>query len=150
MVPRPSSELLLFPDIVYAPQKKDWLIAVSRSGTTTETVEAVNAFRARNGGKVIAITCDDSTPLGEADVCLAAAEAQEESIAQTRSFTSMTVLAQALAGHLSGQDDFDMLKGLPRIAGRLLEDYHDLARDIGQDLEILLAKGSLICSVKGK
>ena len=130
---RPASELVLFPDLVYAPETERLLIAVSRSGTTTETVEAVRAFRVRERGRVLVITCDPDTPLGqEADVCLAATEAQEQSVAQTRSFSSMALLAQALIGHLAGLD-VGVLNSLPDILQRLLDAHHATVREIGED-----------------
>src|SRR5579884_3127842 len=50
---RPASEIVLFPDLVLAPKARTLLVAVSRSGTTTETVEAVRLFRARTGSAAL-------------------------------------------------------------------------------------------------
>ncbi len=59
----PASEIALLPDFVFLPQSNPLLITVSRSGETTETVEAVRVFRERTGNPVIAVTCaSDSTP----------------------------------------------------------------------------------------
>ena len=41
----PASEIVLFPDLVFPPSNHPLLITVSRSGETTETVEAVRIFR---------------------------------------------------------------------------------------------------------
>lgn len=131
----PASELVLFPDMVFTPKTKTLLVAVSRSGTTTETVAAVKAFQQHGGAPCVVITCDGDTPLGRlANVCLTA-PAQEQSIAQTRSFTSMTVLAQTLAAQLSGHDA-RILDRLSAILRRLFESYHDLARAFGEDTGI--------------
>ncbi|MBN1286567.1 MAG: SIS domain-containing protein [Anaerolineae bacterium] len=133
-VARPASEIVLFPDLVFAPGAETLLVTVSRSGATTETVEAVKVFRAHGGKPVVAITCDADTPLGrQADIGLAVPAAQEQSVAQTRSFSSMAVLSQALAAHLSGQDVMGALDKLPGILRRLLDAYRDTAEAIGED-----------------
>jgi glucosamine--fructose-6-phosphate aminotransferase (isomerizing) len=145
---RPASELLLFPELVYAPQDRVLLVAVSRSGTTTETVEAVRAFSARAGDQVIAVTCDGHRDLAAlADICLVADAAQEQSIAQTRSFTSMMLLVQAMTAHFAGQDVARSLGRAPDVVERILDEHHDLARALGEDLAIdrffFLGSGSL-------
>ncbi len=129
----PASELVLFPDRVYLKDVSTLLVAVSRSGETTETIKAVPIFRRKTGGRVIVITCDSSSTLAkQADLLLAVDAAQEESIAQTRSFASMLVLAQALAGHL-GDKNFDYFTSLPSIGERLLSKYEELARKLGEN-----------------
>ncbi|HEY44685.1 MAG TPA: SIS domain-containing protein [Anaerolineae bacterium] len=131
---RPASELIIFPGLVFAPKSQSMLVAISRSGETTETVEAVQVFRTRTNGPVIAITCyGDSKLASEADVALVAAAAHEKSIAQTRSFTSMTVLSEALAGHLAGHDDQQVLDQLPTWGERLLRMHQSIAQEIGED-----------------
>ncbi len=132
----PGSELALFPEIVYPKNKSMLLVALSRSGETTETLQAIPVFRAVTSGKVLAITCDSQSPLaGLADLSLAVDAAQEQSIAQTRSFASMLLLSQALAGHL-GEADLDLLSAVPPGVGRVLAAYEDLAKVLGTDLEI--------------
>ena len=43
----PASEVWLYPESAYQNGSKTLLLAVSRSGTTTETVRAVESFKAR-------------------------------------------------------------------------------------------------------
>jgi len=70
------------------------LVAISRSGSTTETVEAARIFRERLDADVLAITCHPNSPLGaQASDILSAEPAQESSVVQTRSFTSMLLLS---------------------------------------------------------
>ncbi len=70
-------------------------LAVSRSGETTETLAAVAAA----SGPVIAVTCDSTSSLaGMADLVIAVDDAQEQSVVQTRSFTSMILAAATAAG----------------------------------------------------
>jgi glucosamine--fructose-6-phosphate aminotransferase (isomerizing) len=131
---RPASELIIFPGLVFAPKRQSMLVAISRSGETTETIEAVQTFRNQTLGHVIAITCyGDSKLANEADVALVATAAHEKSIAQTRSFTSMVVLGEVLAGHLAGQDEQQALDQLPALGERLLTMYQSVAQEIGED-----------------
>lgn len=117
----PSSELLLFPSQVLANPAETLLVAISRSGTTTETLQAVKQFRRHGGQAVWAITCYPGSELARlAGLTLVAEAAQETSIAQTRSFSSMLLLAQGIAALLGGQDT-GPLQQLPSLAGALLD-----------------------------
>lgn len=98
----PSSELLLHPEMVYA-KGETLLVAISRSGATTETVQAAEQFAARSPGDVVVISCYADKPLNQyGAINLVTAAGQETSIAQTRSFSSMLVIAERLARALSG------------------------------------------------
>lgn len=133
----PASEIALLPDYVFLHDARPLLIAVSRSGETTETVEAVRVFRERTGSPVIAVTCASGSTLSlQADLAIAIDEAQEQSLAQTRSFASMLIVVEAAAAALAGRDDLTTLAGLTPAVTRLLGDYHDLARRLGEDQQI--------------
>ncbi len=89
----PASEIVLFPDLVFRPNSTPLLITVSRSGETTETVEAVRVFRKHSNNSVIAVTCGSRSTLAtQADLSFAIDSAQETSLAQTRSFASMLIV----------------------------------------------------------
>jgi len=108
----PASEIWLYH--VQIPLEKTLLLAVSRSGTTTETLRAVERFRETSDGPVLAINCyPESTLARQADFVLAAPAAQEQSVAQTRSFTSMLLLTQSLTAALAR--DEEMLARLRRL-----------------------------------
>jgi glucosamine--fructose-6-phosphate aminotransferase (isomerizing) len=134
--PLPSSELLLFPDTV--PAGKTLMLAVSRSGKTTETLWALEQFRQARDGKVVAVTCHPESALAQqADYVLAAPDAQERSVAQTRSFVSMFILTQALAATLAGDAQARAsLHHLPGVLEALTARLGDLPRQIGSDQEI--------------
>lgn len=130
----PAAELVYFGDLI--PQADVNMVAVSRSGTTTETLWAVEHFRrARPAGKVVAITTQPESPLAKAsDFLLSAPAAQELSVAQTRSFTSMFILSQCLAGILQGDGEVTgRLQRLPLALDRLIARTGDLARQLGED-----------------
>jgi glutamine---fructose-6-phosphate transaminase (isomerizing) len=144
----PASEIVLLPEVVFIPNTNPLFITVSRSGETTETVEAVKVFREITGNPVVTVVCyEESTLAKEADISIVAYTAKEESLAQTRSFSSMTVIVEAIACLIAGQDDYERMLTLPVTAKRLLDDYHDLARHLGEieDIEkfFFLGSGSL-------
>lgn len=129
----PASEIALYPDLTLATGANSMLVTISRSGSTTETVQAVRVYREKAAGKVLAITCDSQSPLAQgADYNLATDAAQEKSLAQTRSFSSMTILAEAMVALLSGSGDLAQIQRLVPAARRLLGEYHDLARMLAE------------------
>lgn len=132
----PASELLLAGETILSDPAKTLLVAVSRSGTTTETITAVSHFRQQGGAAVWTITCYPESPLAEAsDLVLPAVGGQEQSVAQTRSFTSMLMLAQALAAHL-GQADWTVLKAVPEYGRLLLAQAEPIVKQLGSELNL--------------
>jgi len=114
----PSSEVALFPAGAYPDVmgQRILLVAISRSGETTETLRAVARHHERQM-PVLAITCHGDSPLArQSEAVFAAEEAREESVPQTRSFTSMYLAAQFVAG-LTG-DDQVFLAALEQLAAR--------------------------------
>jgi len=134
----PASEIALFGAQALPDPRRTLLIAVSRSGTTTETLLAVDRFRALGGPAVWAITCYPDSPLARAaDLALAVEAAQEQSVAQTRSFTSMLLLAQVLTAALAANAaTSERLRRLPTALNDLLSVGGDLPRRLGADLAI--------------
>jgi len=132
----PSSELWLFSDTV--PRGQTLLLAVSRSGATTETLRALEHFRETKGGPVLAITCYPESPLSQqADFTLMASDAQEHSVAQTRSFTSMLLLTQALTATLVRDEGMlERLQRLPDALEDLVARLGDLPHRLGTDQSI--------------
>ncbi len=123
----PASEIALQTPQTLARAEETLLIAVSRSGTTTETAAALSKFRQAGGRAIWGITCYPHTPVGEeTDLVLLAEAAQEESVAQTRSFSSMLLLTQALAA-LAGGVDLMPLQRLPGAAAALLAETEEMA-----------------------
>ncbi len=134
----PGGELLLNPRTVLAGAGKTLLVAVSRSGSTTETVRAVEQFRRQGGGPVLTITNYGDQPLaGLADLALVIDKGQEHSVAQTRSFASMYVAAAALAAVAAGDENLlRAMTGLPEVGRRLLAAGEPLARQFGENLAV--------------
>ncbi|MEI7616474.1 MAG: SIS domain-containing protein [Actinomycetota bacterium] len=86
----PSSELLFNSETYISKNKKYLLIGFSRSGETTESIEVINKFKAHKQIRTFAFTCQDKNSIIDISqnhyVCR---NAQEKSVAMTRSFSSM-------------------------------------------------------------
>jgi glucosamine--fructose-6-phosphate aminotransferase (isomerizing) len=131
----PGGELLLNPK-GFLTNQKTLLVAVSRSGTTTETVKAVEKFRAESGGDVVVISNYDEALSRLADVNIVISQGQEQSVAQTRSFASMYVAATVFCARLAGCDDqLSAMRELPKEGEKLMEKYESFAKEIGEDLD---------------
>lgn len=130
----PASELLLFPETILRPDAKPLLLTISRSGRTTETVRATRFFKATWGGPVLNIGCYPDTELvRESDLAITVKEGQEESVVQTRSFSSMLVAAQAVVAVLSEAAQLESMQKLPSIGTQIIASQHNLARYLGQE-----------------
>lgn len=91
------------PASVYRPRPGEAVVLVSRSGTTTEVLEAGEIAR-HAGAAVGAITCEPRSPLaGLADVPVVLDFVKEQSVVQTGSATSALLLLRALIDELVGQ-----------------------------------------------
>ena len=131
----PGGELLLNSQTVLTNQKT-LLVAISRSGTTTETVKAVEKFKKENRGDVVVISNYDEVLSRMANVNIIVDKGQEKSVAQTRSFASMFVAASAFCARMAGRDDLlSAMTDLPKVGDRLMEKYESYAKGIGENLE---------------
>ncbi len=100
----PASEIWLNPRNTYL-KKPTLLVALSRSGATTEVLRACEAFAGEGAGDVLTISCYPQAPLatlGKAN--LVVTSGQEESFAQTRAFTSLYLAALASGATFASHD----------------------------------------------
>jgi glucosamine--fructose-6-phosphate aminotransferase (isomerizing) len=131
----PGGELLLNSQTVLTNQKT-LLVAVSRSGTTTETVKAVEKFKAEKRGAVVVISNYDEVLSRLADVNIVIGKGQEESVAQTRSFASMYVAVTAFCARMAKRHELlSAMHGLPKAGERLIEKYESFAKSMGENLD---------------
>lgn len=130
----PASELWLYPKSSYTPTST-LLVAVSRSGETTETLRACEAFLDDRRGDLITFSCYGDKPLARAGrLNIVLPSGQEQSVAQTRAFSTLYLGTVALACLWAGRFDlFASLKELPEAGLRLLKDYASLAAELGRD-----------------
>ena len=143
----PASELVPTAQAQLVDPARTVLLAISRSGTTTETTRAVEHFLRSGGHRVLALTCDPTSTLAtQADLVLGAPEAQEESVAQTRSFSTMMLMVSAVAGAASDMDLMH-LRVLPEDAREVLEGARPQMRLLAQSPHLssffFLGSGSL-------
>jgi glutamine---fructose-6-phosphate transaminase (isomerizing) len=130
----PASELWLYPQSSYSPGRT-LLVAVSRSGETTETLQACRAFLAEKRGDLLTLSCYADMPLAQMGALnLVLPSGQEQSVAQTRAFSTLYLGTLALACLWAGRSDlFDSLRRLPEAGERILRDYASLASELGPD-----------------
>jgi len=119
----PGGELALNPDL-YLPRGRATLVAVSRSGATDETLEAVARFREHHPrGFVLAITTQGEQPLSQrSDAAIVLPAAREVSVVQTRSFAAMYVAAVGVAVRVADRTDLAAtLHALSDVGPNLIE-----------------------------
>ena len=133
----PSSELWLQSDTLLAPAQRPLIVALSRSGETSETIRAVEMSR-RLGCEALTISCYERTALAAAStLTVSIPGGREESYAQTRSFAGMLVAVQVLAALSAAPAPqafpslLDELAQLPALAEGLIERARAVARRFG-------------------
>jgi glutamine---fructose-6-phosphate transaminase (isomerizing) len=132
----PASELWLCPKSSYA--GKTLLVAVSRSGETTETLHACESFLADRRGDLLTLSCYGDMPLAKMGTLnIVLPSGQEQSVAQTRAFSTLYLGAVALACLWAGRADlFDSLVRLPEAGRRVLENYAAFSAALGREAAI--------------
>ena len=131
----PAGELLLNPQTILT-DRRTLLIAVSRSGSTSETVRAVERFKAEGRGEVMVISNYEEVLSRLADVNIVIPKGQEESVAQTRSFASMYVAVSAFCARIAGRQDLlAAMQKLPEAGNVLMDKYESFGKEIGSNLE---------------
>jgi glucosamine--fructose-6-phosphate aminotransferase (isomerizing) len=133
----PSSELWLYPRSSYV-DGKSLLVAVSRSGETTETLRACEAFLADKHGDLLTLTCYNDMPLAKmGQLSLVFPSGKEQSVAQTRAFSTLYLATVALASLWAGRADlFSSLARLPAAGQKILEQVVPLTAELGPDSAI--------------
>ncbi|MGD0878233.1 MAG: SIS domain-containing protein [Anaerolineales bacterium] len=141
----PSSDLFLFSDNWLHKGKKTLFVAVSRSAETTETIRALKSFNAGKYGDSVVVTCYPDRELAQlTSSVIDVPEAQELSVAQTRSFSNMLLaISWLISKHIP--DGFPAV--FSKVGKDLIDHYHQVAERLGRDQEIIkfffLGSGSL-------
>jgi glutamine---fructose-6-phosphate transaminase (isomerizing) len=145
----PASELVLFPDLVLAGLEKPAAVLISRSGRTSEALQAAEILEQTKAIRTLAVTCTPRQPLEQiATRTLCLLPANEESTVMTRSFTSMLLALQYLAGTIAGNAEvIDGLRQLPARAENLFSELHFAVREFVAARQfadyVFLGQGSL-------
>lgn len=145
----PASEILLFPETIFAKDKKYLLVAISRSGKTPETLAAARYVKEVIKGGVLSITCTEVSELTDhSDLVVYCPEAAEETKYMTKSFTSMLLGFQLITAYRNGNQLFEEeLMQLPQLGEKLINQYQSrleqLAKNQNFNLYVYLAHGPL-------
>jgi glutamine---fructose-6-phosphate transaminase (isomerizing) len=124
----PASELLLYPEPVLTGSTRPVPVLISRSGQTSEVLQAAELLRAR-AVPTIAISCVEHQVLEDlASVTITLPAADEKSTVMTRSFTSMLLTLQSLAATVGKRSD--ILEVLPKIPDLATSAFSGLAERI--------------------
>jgi glucosamine--fructose-6-phosphate aminotransferase (isomerizing) len=133
----PASELWLDMEATARVGRKPLLVAVSRSGATTETLRACEGWQAA-GGDLLTLSCYPDQPLATMGrLNLVLASGQEQSIAQTRAFSTLYLATVFAAARWAGRDDLlTALRELPAAGRRVLDASQGPAQELGANLAI--------------
>ena len=128
----PASEILQFPDGVFVRGSRPFLVASSRSGTTTETLRALDIAR-RRGTPTLSLTCAPHSPLARrALLSLHSPAGGERSVVMTKSFSSLLLLGLLLADSRKSNPVLHRaLRRLPALGKRVVKVAMTLTREIG-------------------
>lgn len=144
----PSSDAMLYPETVFPRNGNPLLLTASRSGETTETIKAAEAFAERFPGRMVLIGCKTESTLDQlADVSIMIPEGYEDVIPQTRSFDSMYLAAQYMVALLAGDQSLAAaLRRLPDMLPDLLDHWEPEVKQVAEsdwDYAVFLGGGPL-------
>ncbi len=127
----PASEILLFPGVLPKPCQP---ILISRSGSTSEMLEAAQYLERQLKIHCLAITCGVRTKLeATASYTVSLPAADETSTVMTRSYTSMLLTLQSLAALRAQDRDFpEYLRVLPAKTEALLPEIKTVIHSIAE------------------
>jgi len=129
----PASELWRYPQVCYPRHGRVLLIAISRSGETTETLRACQAFTDGHYGELITLSCYGDMPLAKmGDLNLVLPSGQEQSVAQTRAFSTLYLACACLVSIWSGHG-LAPISGLPEAGVHFIEAAKETVKVLGQD-----------------
>jgi glucosamine--fructose-6-phosphate aminotransferase (isomerizing) len=132
-----ASELALYIGVYFPNRRRTLLVAFSRSGETSETLAAVEAFRRQGFGKIVAITCTPESRLAaEADIALAVPEADEKSMVMTKSFAGMLMAVEWAGASALKPELLKHLRGVPDAARESLARHEEAVERIGKRREL--------------
>lgn len=122
----PSTDIVLEPEI--ALRGEGHLIVISRSGTTTEALWALDQAKSHGGWTTTAVTCHRESPLAHAaDQTLLSPAGEDETVVMVKSFTSMLMLLQETLYQTGG---LPPIGDLGPFAGPVFQAAQDWAKDM--------------------
>lgn len=131
-----SSELAHFPEHYLARDAKPLVIAISRSGGTTEVKLAVERLQREYGARALALTTVGGDVAGVCHAAIVFSECRERSVVMTQAFTCMLAGLYFLADGATGSRNFIEIGQLPSLIDRALPSTEHITRTIADDLKI--------------
>ncbi len=128
----PAAEVYFFPDSLLRNDRKTLAVILSRSGKTSEVVQAQDYLHRRKI-PTLGITCQEKSPLAQkSDLALVLDPLVEQAVPTTRSVTGMIITLQLLAAIISGNTGLiHEVQRLPEICARLMPIFLALGKEIG-------------------
>ena len=132
-----ASDLMIDSDYFVNMKKSTLVVAYSRSGDTTETVNAVHKMK-HAGARTLAVVCFKKSRMAkDAHEALVLEESVEKSVTTTRSLTAMVLAGNYLAAVCAGDGAAqEKLKHLPQLARERMSSFHETGKAIGEDIQI--------------
>jgi glucosamine--fructose-6-phosphate aminotransferase (isomerizing) len=131
----PCSELNQFPTAYYTSLPGEpVLVVISRSGKTTETLWAVEAFQELFPGRAFAICCAPDSPLAQMIApAIFLPQGFEQTLAQTSSFSAMLLAAQMIGAAICHDSALlQTLKSAPTVCDPILSRAEPVVQAIFQ------------------
>jgi glutamine---fructose-6-phosphate transaminase (isomerizing) len=134
----PASELWLSPGSFYNSTVRILLVAISRSGETSETLHACEHFRSINSGSILTLVCKPDSVLSSlGDMNIVFPSGMEKSIAQTRAFSTLYLGVVGIGAVWSGRADrLDRYPLITTSGNHLIKNYQEKAAKYGNNLEL--------------
>jgi len=143
----PASELFLHTDTHILSNKKYNIIGISRSGTTSEIIMALEHLNGSENIRTMAVTCNGDTPMAEvANEVIALNDISEKSVVMTQSFSNMLYALQLYAAKISQRVELmNQLEKIPALVKTALgngEQLKQVTEDLAKKRFIFLGSGA--------
>jgi len=143
----PASELFLHTNTHILSNKKYNIIGISRSGTTSEIIMALEHLNGSENIRTMAVTCNGDTPMAEvANEVIALNDISEKSVVMTQSFSNMLYALQLYAAKISQRVELmNQLEKIPALVTTALgngEQLKQVTEDLAKKRFIFLGSGA--------
>jgi len=145
----PASEIVTYPGSVFNAQDSHVLVAFSRSGSTTETLWAVQKAKNELSIPVVTVSCDGQSPLvREGHHTVTFPFEAEQSTVMTGSFTTMLLSLVYLAAQGASNSELQLrCEGVPEVSKQIMQEHEPTVQQIaalGLADFVFLAQGPLV------
>jgi glucosamine--fructose-6-phosphate aminotransferase (isomerizing) len=131
-----SSELAHFPEHYLAQSANPLVLAISRSGDTTEVKLAVERLRRDYGARSIAITTEGNEVANVCDAGIVFDECLERSVVMTQAFTCILVGLYLLVDGAAGTGLAGEIGEIPHLINAAVQSTENIVRPLAKDHRI--------------